>query len=81
MKIHQKYLISEKPKDVSGSVIISTVEGTRPMLLEMQALVSPTSYGIPKRTATGVDYNRVGMLLAVLEKRVGTSNSKSRCIS
>ena len=41
------------------------------MLLEMQALVSPTSYGIPKRTATGVDYNRVGMLLAVLEKRVG----------
>ena len=66
-----KILISEKPKDVAGSVIISTVEGTRPMLLEMQALVSPTSYGIPKRTATGVDYNRVGMLLAVLEKRVG----------
>ena len=64
-----KILISEKPKDVA--VIISTVEGTRPMLLEMQALVSPTSYGIPKRTATGVDYNRVGMLLAVLEKRVG----------
>ncbi len=66
-----KVLISEKPKEVSGSVIISSVEGTRPMLLEMQALVSPTSYGIPKRTATGVDYNRVGMLLAVLEKRVG----------
>ena len=66
-----KILISEKPKDVAGSVIISTVEGTRPMLLEMQALVSPTSYGIPKRTATGVDYNRVGMILAVLEKRVG----------
>lgn len=66
-----KILISEKPKDVAGSVIISTVEGTRPMLLEMQALVSPTSYGIPKRTSTGVDYNRVGMLLAVLEKRVG----------
>jgi len=66
-----KILISEKPKDVAGSVIISTVEGTRPMLLEIQALVSPTSYGIPKRTATGVDYNRVSMLLAVLEKRVG----------
>lgn len=66
-----KILISEKPKDVAGSVIISTVEGTRPMLLELQALVSPTSFGIPKRISTGVDYNRVGMLLAVLEKRVG----------
>ncbi|EGT3979071.1 DNA repair protein RadA [Clostridioides difficile] len=66
-----KILISEKPKDVAGSVIISTVEGTRPMLLELQALVSPTSFGIPKRTSTGVDYSRVGMLLAVLEKRVG----------
>lgn len=66
-----KVLISEKPKEVSGSVIISSVEGTRPMLLEMQALVSPTNYGIPKRTSNGVDYNRVGMLLAVLEKRVG----------
>lgn len=64
-------LISEKPKDVSGSVIISTVEGTRPMLLELQALVAPTSFGIAKRTATGVDYNRVALLLAVLEKRVG----------
>lgn len=66
-----KILISEKPKDVAGSVIISAVEGTRPMMLELQALVSPTSFGIPKRTATGVDYNRVSMLLAVLEKRVG----------
>lgn len=66
-----KILISEKPKDVSGSVIMSTVEGTRPMLLELQALVSPTSFGIPKRTSTGVDHNRVSLLLAVLEKRVG----------
>ncbi|MGL5712447.1 MAG: DNA repair protein RadA [Paraclostridium sp.] len=66
-----KILIGERPKDVSGSVVISTVEGTRPMLLELQALVSPTSFGIPKRTATGVDYNRVSLLMAVLEKRVG----------
>jgi DNA repair protein RadA/Sms len=66
-----KILISEKPKGVSGSVIVATVEGTRPMLLELQALVAPTSFGIPKRTATGVDYNRVGLLMAVLEKRVG----------
>lgn len=66
-----KILIAEKPKDVEGSIIISTVEGTRPMLLELQALASPTSFGIPKRTATGVDYNRVSLLMAVLEKRVG----------
>lgn len=64
-------LISEKPKDASGSVIVSTVEGTRPMLLELQALVSPTSFGIPRRTATGIDFNRVNLLLAVLEKRAG----------
>ncbi|MDR0880445.1 MAG: DNA repair protein RadA [Clostridioides sp.] len=66
-----KVLISEKPKDVSGSVIISTVEGTRPMLIELQSLVAPSNFGIPKRTSTGVDYNRVAMILAVLEKRVG----------
>ncbi|TQQ84262.1 DNA repair protein RadA [Peptacetobacter hominis] len=66
-----KVLIAEKPKDVAGSVIVSTVEGTRPMLLELQALVSPTSFGIPRRTATGIDFNRVNILLAVLEKRVG----------
>ena len=66
-----KALISEKPEDASGSVIVSTVEGTRPMLLELQALVSPTSFGIPRRTATGIDFNRVNLLLAVLEKRAG----------
>ena len=66
-----KVLIAEKPKDVAGSVIVSTVEGTRPMLLELQALVSPTSFGIPRRTATGIDFNRMNILLAVLEKRVG----------
>ena len=64
-------LISEKPKDVSGSVIISTVEGTRPMLLELQALVAPTNFGMARRTSTGVDFNRVALLLAVLEKRIG----------
>ncbi|SHK21187.1 DNA repair protein RadA [Tepidibacter formicigenes] len=66
-----KVLISEKPKGVAGSVIVATIEGTRPMLVELQALVSPTNFGIPKRTATGVDYNRVSLLMAVLEKRVG----------
>lgn len=66
-----KALISEKPENASGSVIVSTVEGTRPMLLELQALVSPSSFGIPRRTATGIDFNRVNLLLAVLEKRAG----------
>lgn len=66
-----KILISEKPKGVSGSIIVATIEGTRPMLVELQALVCPTSFGIPKRAATGVDYNRVSLLMAVIEKRAG----------
>ncbi len=66
-----KILISEKPKGVSGSVIVSTMEGTRPMLAEIQALVSPNSFGIPRRMCTGVDSSRMSLLLAVLEKRAG----------
>ncbi|WP_101774024.1 DNA repair protein RadA [Peptostreptococcus faecalis] len=66
-----KVLISEKPENVSGSVIVSTVEGTRSMLLELQALVAPTNFGYPRRTTTGVDNNRVALILAVLEKVVG----------
>lgn len=66
-----KVLIAEKPNDVSGSVIVSTVEGTRSMLLELQALVAPTNFGYPRRTTTGVDNNRVALLLAVLEKVIG----------
>ena len=59
------------PKDVSGSVIVSTLEGTRSMLLELQALLAPTNFGYPRRTTTGVDNNRVALILAVLEKVVG----------
>ncbi|KDR94339.1 DNA repair protein RadA/Sms [Peptoclostridium litorale DSM 5388] len=66
-----KILISEKPKGVPGSVIVSTMEGTRPMLAEIQALVSPNSFGIPRRMCTGVDSSRMSLLLAVLEKRAG----------
>ena len=72
-----KVFISEKPKDVAGSVIISTVEGTDRCLLELQALVSPTSFGIPKRTSTGVDYNRVS-IISSSRKENWTTNSKSR---
>ena len=55
----------------AGSVVIATLEGTRPLLVEIQALVSPTGFGVPRRSATGIDYNRLVMLLAVLEKREG----------
>ena len=54
-----------------GSAVISSLEGTRPILVELQALVTPTSYGMPRRTAIGVDPNRVSLLVAVLEKKVG----------
>jgi len=64
-------LLSGRPQNVPGSAVVASVEGTRPMLIEIQALVCETVYGMPRRMATGVDYNRVTMLMAVLEKRVG----------
>ena len=63
--------LSERPENVSGSVVVPSIEGTRPILVEIQALVSPSSLGVPRRTAIGVDYNRVALLVAVLEKRMG----------
>ncbi|MCR4797615.1 MAG: DNA repair protein RadA [Lachnospiraceae bacterium] len=66
-----QYMLEGKPKDASGSVVACSMEGSRPLLLEVQALVSRTSFGNPRRTANGVDYNRVNLLMAVLEKRVG----------
>jgi DNA repair protein RadA/Sms len=65
------YMLAGRPVNVSGSVVTCTVEGTRPILTEVQALVSYTNFGTPRRTATGMDYNRVVMLIAVLEKRAG----------
>jgi len=62
-------MLSERPENVPGSVVVSSVEGTRPMLVEVQALVCPTNFGMPRRMTTGVDYNRVTLLMAVLEKR------------
>jgi DNA repair protein RadA/Sms len=56
---------------VAGSVVVSTLEGSRPLLVEIQALVCPTGFGTPRRMTAGVDYNRVSLILAVLEKRVG----------
>jgi DNA repair protein RadA/Sms len=63
--------LSERSYGTSGSVVTATLEGTRPILVEAQALVTPSSYGVPQRTATGFDYKRLQMLLAVLEKRLG----------
>lgn len=66
-----EYMLSGKAKNSSGSVVSCVVEGTRPMLLEIQALVTRSNFGMPRRTAVGVDYNRVNLLMAVLEKRLG----------
>ena len=62
-------LISEREDNPSGSCIIASMEGTRPMLIELQALTTLSVFGIPKRTANGLDYNRLAVLIAVLEKR------------
>lgn len=64
-------LISEREDNPPGSCIISSIEGTRPLLVELQALTSHTVFGIPKRTANGIDYNRLALLVAVLEKKAG----------
>lgn len=64
-------LLAERPEGVPGSVVLACLEGVRPLLLEIQALVSTTCFGMPRRTAAGFDYNRLILLLAVLEKRVG----------
>ena len=65
-----EYMLSGRPEGASGSVVACTMEGTRPMLLEVQALVCRTNFGLPRRTAAGIDCNRVNLLLAVLEKRL-----------
>lgn len=64
-------LLADRPADVVGSVVAPIMEGTRPMLIEIQALLAPTGYGTPRRTTAGVESNRVAMILAVLERRVG----------
>ncbi|HZN51932.1 MAG TPA: DNA repair protein RadA [Methylomirabilota bacterium] len=65
------FFLAERPDKAPGSVVVSSLEGTRPVLLELQALVAPAPVGTPRRTVLGADYNRVCLLLAVLEKRAG----------
>jgi DNA repair protein RadA/Sms len=66
-----EYMLSGKPVGASGSVVVCSIEGTRPILVEIQALVCHTNFGIPRRQTTGTDFNRVNLLMAVLEKRLG----------
>lgn len=63
--------LEERPVGVAGSTVVASMEGTRPVLVEIQALISPTSFGNPRRMATGIDHNRVSLIMAVLEKRAG----------
>jgi len=63
--------LSERPLGASGSVVTASLEGSRPLLVELQALVTQTSFGVPRRTTIGVDHNRLALLVAVLEKKVG----------
>ena len=71
VKNPSEYMLNGRPEGASGSAVACSMEGTRPILIEIQALVSPTSFQMPRRTAVGIDYNRVNLLMAVLEKRVG----------
>ena len=66
-----EFMLNGRPESASGSVVACSMEGTRPILLEIQALVCWSNFGMPRRTAAGTDYNRVNLLMAVLEKRLG----------
>lgn len=70
-----EYMLNGKPQGASGSVVACSMEGTRPILIEIQALVCHSSFGIPRRTAAGTDFNRVNLLMAVLEKRLNMNLS------
>jgi len=71
VKNPSEMFLEERSEGASGSTVVASMEGTRPVLVEIQALISPSSFGNPRRMATGVDHNRVSLLMAVLEKRVG----------
>lgn len=71
VKNPSEYMLQGKPEGESGSVVACSIEGTRPILVEAQALVCQTNFNLPRRTAVGTDYNRVNLLMAVIEKRLG----------
>ena len=71
VKNPSQVMLNGRPTDASGTAVVCSVEGTRPILIEIQALVTRTNFGLPRRTSVGIDYNRVNLLMAVLEKRAG----------
>ena len=71
VKNPSEFMLDGRPEDASGSVVACSMEGTRPILLEIQALVCESNFTMPRRTAAGTDFNRVNLLMAVLEKRIG----------
>ena len=71
VKNPSEFMLNGKPAGASGSIVACSMEGTRPILVEIQALVCQSNFGIPRRTAVGTDFNRVNLLMAVLEKKVG----------
>lgn len=71
VKNPSELFLSERPQNVSGTTVVASIEGTRPIMVEIQALVSTTNFGMPRRTAIGVDFNRANLLVAILEKRAG----------
>ena len=73
VKNPSELFLAERPLGVSGSVVVATLEGSRPLLVELQALVTGSALGVPRRTTIGVDHNRLSLLVAVLEKKVGLS--------
>lgn len=77
VKNPSEFLLNGRPENASGSVVACSMEGTRPILVEIQALVCHSNFGIPRRTAVGTDFNRVNLLMAVLEKKVGVHLASS----
>ena len=73
-------LLSERNENAAGSIVVASMEGTRPILVELQALTSTSVFGMARRTANGIDYNRLTLLIAVLEKRAGLPLRRTRCI-
>ena len=71
VKNPSEFMLNGKPEGASGSVVSCSLEGTRPILVEIQALVCQSNFGFPRRQAAGTDFNRVNLLMAVLEKRLG----------
>ncbi len=71
VKNPSEFMLNGKPEEASGSIVVCSMEGTRPILIEIQALICRSNFGIPRRQAIGTDFNRVNLLMAVLEKRLG----------